>query len=209
MNHRQEPDEAQLLLRLKQGDKEAANDLIERYFNRVVLAAETHLRGRRVHATSGEDIAASVFESLWQRASENRFDGDELQDASELWRLLCKMVDYKAKDHLRRESALKRGGGELVGESGLGDVQNGVPMGINSVPDRRPSTWDIASFREQHTLLLKSLESETLQQVATLRLDGFRVAEIAEVFSKSERWVRRKLELIRKTWKLRIVDLNE
>ena len=64
--------ESQLFQRFKAGDREAANQIIGQFYDRVVNAARKRLEGEKVRATSEEDIAASVFESLWQRADENR-----------------------------------------------------------------------------------------------------------------------------------------
>ena len=72
-----------------------------------------------MRATSEEDIAASVFESLWQRANENRFTDNELASTNDLWKLLSTMVRYKAIDHIRNEKREKRGGDNLRGEKYL------------------------------------------------------------------------------------------
>ena len=191
--------DTQLIHSLKSGDKHAANELVDRYFNRVVAAAEKQLKGRRVRVTAGDDIAISVFDNLWERANQNRLKGDELRDSQQLWRLLCVMVANKAKDHVRRESAKKRGGGLLRGESWF-SFQENQSDGIGEVTNGQIPIADLVILKEQHDHLLKILDDDTLRQICIMRLEGYMVAEIAEVYGKSERWVGRKLHLIRVLW---------
>ena len=192
--------DTQLIQFLKSGDKKAANELIDRYFHRVVAAAEKQLLGRRIPVSDGNDIAVSVFDNLWKRANENRLYGDELRDSQQLWKLLCVMVANKAKDHLRRDSAQKRGGGILKGESWFSDPENGVDIGIDDLNGKQLPIADLVILKEQHDHLLDILDDEILRQVCIMRLEGYKVAEIAAAYEKTERWVGRKLNLIRAIW---------
>jgi DNA-directed RNA polymerase specialized sigma24 family protein len=172
-------DESELIRRFKAGDAEAANALIGQYYDRVVKAAQKRLHGVRVRVTSEEDVAASVFESLWQRADEGRFSEEELASPDELWRLLSTMVRFKAHDHLRRESAKRRGGGSVRGESVFRRVvENGG--GMLEVAANELSVSELVGFQEQHQILMQRLADEDLCEVATLRLEGFLVQEIAD-----------------------------
>ena len=193
--------ESELIRKFKDGDKDAADQLIGQFYDRVVRAAKKRLDGVRVRATSEEDIAASVFESLWQRANENRFNDDELASSNDLWKLLSTMVRFKAIDHIRNEKRDKRGGDNLRGESifiKADDMQS--RNGIAEYAVDPNSVTAVAGFREQHQVLMDSLDDEILQEVATMRLEGHTVKDIAAHFSKSDRWVKRKLALIRAIW---------
>jgi len=192
--------DTQLIQQLKKGDREAANLLIERYFDRVVRAAERQLHHSQVFIVSGDDIAASVFESLWKRAKDNGFHGDELQDSKELWRLLCKMIQFKSRDHIRRASAKKRGGHMQL------QRENQDHRGNSPLEDVRQefAADELAIFKEEHLRMLKLLDNDFLVQIAIMRLEGYSVLEIADEFEKSERWVGRKLALIRKIWRFEI-----
>ena len=195
------PTDTQLLNRFKSGDKDAANELIGRYFDRVLRLAEKHLANRRLHVTEGDDVAASVFETLWKKADANRFGPDDLVNSEELWRLLCKIVAFKSRDHVRRESAQKRGGNLLKGESFFMDSMGSQPYGIQNVSDGQIPVGDVLILREEHDRLLDKLDDDTLVQIAMMRLEGYKIAEIANSFSKTERWVGRKLRLIRTIWR--------
>ena len=193
--------ESELIRKFKEGDKEAANQLIGQFYDRVLKAAKKRLEGVRVRATSEEDIAASVFESLWQRANENRFTEEELASSNDLWKLLSTMVRYKAIDHVRNEKRDKRGGENLRGESifiKTDDAQ--MRDGIAEYAVDPNSVVGIAGFREQHQLLMDKLDDDILREVATMRLEGHMVKDIAKHFDKSDRWVKRKLALIRAIW---------
>lgn len=193
MNHLSHKTDTQLIQYLKCGDKNAANILFERYFDRVVRAAQSHLNKCYVPGCSGDDIAASVFESLWERAHETRFADDELADSKELWKLLCKMIYYKTRTHARRESAAKRNGRANpveLSEQNVGNVANHQLIADN-----------LASFKEEHERVLSLLGDSILSQIALMRLEGYSVAEISANFGKSLRWTGRKLSMIRDIWR--------
>ena len=191
--------DARLLSSLKQGDKSAANTLIARYFDRVLRSASRRIANRHLRGTGSEDIAASVFESVWKKADQGQFDENDLTSANEFWKLLCAMVRCKTEDHLRREQALKRGGGRLRGESVF--LTNDQPAaGLAGFSGRELGPDDLAACREELQQLMTSLKDPVLQEVVTLRLECRKVSEIAEHFGRSERWVKRKLALIREIW---------
>ena len=53
---------------LKSGDREAADQLWERYFRKLVDLARVHLRSVHRRAIDEEDVAVSVFDSFFRRA---------------------------------------------------------------------------------------------------------------------------------------------
>ena len=191
--------EESLLRKFKQGDKQAANELIAKYFDRVRRAAERRLAQRSGRVSGPDDIAASVFESLWQRANENRFDDDDLATPDELWRLLSRMVQFKTDDHAKRATAKKRGAGNVRGESVFKNAADSLPGidgqdGLSFTPDQ------ILEFEEGYCELMNRLADEDLQKVVVMRMENYKVSEIANKFGKSERWVKRKLSIIRDLW---------
>ncbi len=191
--------EKSILRRFKDGSKEAANELIGKYFERVRLAAEKRLAKRSARLSGPDDIAASVFESLWQRAKENRFKEEELGSYEELWRLLAKMIQFKTDDHARRAIAKKRGGGQVRGDSVFGNAEDTSP-GFDNQPGQAFTPDQLMELQEGCTELMSKLNDENLQQIAVMRLEDYSVAEIASHFDRSERWVKRKLAIIREIW---------
>ena len=192
--------ESDLLNRLKAGDKDAANELIGNYFDRVAGAARRRLKQRRLRGTDSQDIAASVFESLWKKVENKQFSEEDLTNADEFWRLLCTMIRFKTEDHIRREHADKRGGGQIRGESIFIKPGDDKVPGLAGQSDGALTAAEMAAFKDQHEMMMRLLEDPTLQEVVTLRMEGHKVADIAAHYDKSQRWVKRKLALIREIW---------
>src|SRR5262245_12239658 len=109
----------QWIAQVKQGDGSAANRLWERYFARVQAQARKLLHGTPRHVADEEDVAASVFESLFLGAAEQRFD--QLTDRDDRWCLLLVITKQKSLDHRRRVLAQKRGGGRVLAASELSE----------------------------------------------------------------------------------------
>lgn len=194
-----EQHEKQLIDEFKKGSREAADQLIQLYFDRVVKSADKKLAKRNLRVGGGDDVAVSVFDSLWKKASEQEFAEGDLASPDELWRLLSKMVAFKAEDHARRLKAQKRGGGNVRGDSIFFNPDQPSP-GFNGVAGNVLTPAEKLELQESYTLLMKVLDDEVLQKVAVMRIEGYSVAEIAEEFDRSERFVKRKLALIRSIW---------
>ena len=197
------------LLRAKQGDQLAANDLVTKYFERVLKAAEKRLSMHRLRVTDADDIAVSVFESLVRKIDEKKYKEDDLETSEDLWRLLCKMIQFKVIDHQRKEGALKYGGGQLRGESVFQALDRSQAPGFDLQPDGGFSPDQIIVFEEGAEGLLALLETEELRTVAVMRMENYKISEIAGHFKKSDRWVGRKLDTIRVTWKKFLMDQEE
>src|SRR5580700_9424491 len=92
---------------LQEGDPAAAQQLWERYFQRLVELARKRLRdGPRREAA--EDVALSAFDSFCRSAAKGRFP--QLSDRDGLWRLLVVITARKAARHIRDTRRQKRGG---------------------------------------------------------------------------------------------------
>ena len=199
-----ENQEDELVQRVKQGDKDAANELFGKYFDRVSRAARKRLKQRRLRGTDSQDIAASVFESLWKKVDRKQFSENDLTTVDEFWRLLCTMIRFKTEDHVRREHADKRGGGQVRGESIFVRPDGDHVPGLAGQSDGAMTADEMAAFQDHHQMMLELLDDAILQEVVTLRMEDNKVADIAKHFEKSERWVKRKLALIRDIWQRQI-----
>src|ERR1051325_667168 len=102
---------------VRQGEEQAAAQLWQRYFHRLVALARTNLRGVARRAADEEDVVLSAFDSFFRGAEQGRFPN--LEDRDGLWRLLITLTTRKAA-HLRRdERRLKRGGGAVLDQAAL------------------------------------------------------------------------------------------
>jgi DNA-directed RNA polymerase specialized sigma24 family protein len=191
-----------LLEQFKQGNKAAADELFAQYFDRTVRAARRRIARRPTAGVESEDIALSAFESIWKKADQMQFDRFDLQDSNEFWRLLCTIIRFKAEQHVRKAHAKKRGGGRVFGESVFSNLNadHSTTPGIGGYKDDGFTPHELVAFKDGHAKFMQVLQDAVLAEIATLRMEDHTVSEIAAHFGKSDRWVKRKLALIRQIW---------
>jgi DNA-directed RNA polymerase specialized sigma24 family protein len=176
---------------LRSGDADAAGKLWERYFGELVRVASGQLRGAPCAVADEEDVALSVFDTLCRRMSSGKLQ--KLNDRHELWRLLVVIVRQKSIDHRRLQGRKKRGGDKHFDHS-LAEA------GLDELLGEGPGPGDIATMREELSVLLGCLPDAALRQVAVAKLQGHSNQEMADLFNVTERTVERKIKLIRTLW---------
>lgn len=177
---------------LKSGDAEAAGHLWGRYFHRLVDLARAHLRATPRRAVDEEDVAVSVFDSLFRRAGRNEFP--RLDDREDLWQLLYVLTVRKAANLAHHEKRQKRGAGKVSAVSDL------AGFATEEILDREPTPELAAQVADECRRLLAVLEDETLKLVAQWKMEGYTNAEIARRIGCIEQTVERKLRTIRRIW---------
>jgi DNA-directed RNA polymerase specialized sigma24 family protein len=190
----------QWLHQLQAGDSAAAQQLWERYFQRLVGLARKKLQDAPRRAADEEDVALSAFDSFCRAAEGGRFP--RLSDRDSLWRLLFAITARKAFDLVRDERRQKRGGGAVLGESALrgpGDLTE-AEAGLEAVLAREPTPAFAAQVAEECTRLLDRLQDDELRDVALWKMEGDTTEQIAAKLKRSPRSVERKLQLIRSLW---------
>ncbi len=189
-----------LLQKLKNGDHPSvAQQLWQRYFERLAWRAKQHLQDRFRRVRDEEDIALSALDSFLRGVSNHRFA--KLDDRDDLWQVLVMLAERKAIDEIRREKSAKRGGGKVRGDSvflNCGDPDDPVNMDHLQGPEPPPEL--AAAFAETCEDMLAQLEDPELVQVALCRLEGYSNEEIAQKLGRVTRSVERKLQTIRKIW---------
>jgi len=185
---------------LKAGDSVAAQKLWECYFLRLVGLARKKLQGTPRRAADEEDVALSVFDSLYRGAESGRFP--HLLDRDNLWQLLAAITAHKALDLARHESRRKRGGGKLLDEAALpGPADAGAEAaGLEQVLSREPTPEFALQMAEDFQRLLDGLGDATLRAVALSKMEGWTNDEIAAQLSCAPRTIDRKLQVIRSLW---------
>jgi DNA-directed RNA polymerase specialized sigma24 family protein len=177
--------------RLQAGDPDAARQLWERYFRRLVGLARLRLRGASRRAADEEDVALSAFDTFCRNAERGRFP--DLSDRDSLWRLLIALTARKAAHVVRDQGRQKRGGAAVAsGASGGADLEQAL--------SREPGPEFAAQVAEECQALLRRLRDPQLEAVAVWRMEGYGVDEIAEKLGCAPRSVKRKLHLIRGIW---------
>jgi DNA-directed RNA polymerase specialized sigma24 family protein len=186
---------------LRAGNRDAAQQLWERYFARLVGLARKRLRGLRRGAADEEDVALSALDSFYRGLEQGRFP--QLDDRHNLWDLLVVLTARKAIDLRQRETRQKRGGGKVAGESALdgllGPEDGGA--GIDQVMGAEPTPALAAQVADEVRWLLGMLPTEEVRSVARMKLEGCTNAEIAGRLGCALVTVERRLSLIRSLWK--------
>lgn len=189
---------SQWLSGLKRGEEEAARQVFERCFDRLIQIARSRLGGASRRVSDEEDVALSVFHSLFRGATAGRFE--QMQDRDHLWQMLVAITQQKVVDLKRHNVRQKRGGGEVRGDSVFLTSNDQAPAGFDDFAVEELTPDFISQLEEEHQHLLDKLRDDTLRRIALLRMEGFTDAEISSELGISLRTVERKLQLIRETW---------
>lgn len=179
---------------IKAGDDDDAAALWQRYFERLAGLARQRLGEGQRRVQDEDDIAATVFHSLCERAERGDLAGLEGRD--ELWRLLATITIRKVAEQIRDATRQKRGGGRVRGDS-VCDAEGG----LDGVAGSEPTPEFLHQLAEEHQRLLAALGDETLGRIAVWKLEGWTGDEIAGKLGLTRRSVERKLERIRELWK--------
>jgi DNA-directed RNA polymerase specialized sigma24 family protein len=184
---------------LKGGDDDAAAKIWNHFYCRLVRMASSKLSGLPKRAMADEeDVALSAMKSFCHGAQEGRFP--RLNDRDDLWRLLLTITERKAKNLIRNENRLKRGGGKVLGESAFFRGEPSNTAGIGEVVSPEPTPELVAIFTEAMQQLLNLLDGE-LRDIAVWKLEGYTNAEIAKMIDRAVPTVERRLSIIRGKWK--------
>lgn len=186
--------------RLKAGEAEAAQKLWDRYAEKLLRVAKLRLNGSPCGVADEEDVALSVFGSIFRGAADGRFE--QILTRDELWWLLLSVTKRKVVDHIRREAAQKR---HVPGAHMERRRAKGIPQpwsfSLDDLVSSSPTPDFVVALEEESKRLLDKLRNDQLRKIAVLRIEGYPVAEIASKMNIGQRAVERKLQLIRDTWK--------
>ncbi len=183
---------------LKSGKDDASQKIWERYFQQLVRVASRQLGSAPRRIADEEDVAVSVFDSLCKGAAAGRFD--QLQDRDDLWKLLTAIAGMKAVDQIRRQTAKKRGGENVRGESIVGGGAASGMGGFDQFVHGEPTPEFLAVMDEQQQAMFGALPDASQRDVARLRFEGYSNQEVSEELDISLRSVERKLKVIREIW---------
>jgi DNA-directed RNA polymerase specialized sigma24 family protein len=178
---------------LQAGAPEAAEQLWQRYFVRLVELARLKLHGMARRVADEEDVALSVFDRFCRGVEEGRFPN--LEDRHNLWRLLVVLTAHKVSN-LRRAQKRQKRGGRTEGQT----APNCDDSELDQVIGREPSPEFAAEVADACESLLAALGSDMLRSIAQAKMEGFTTEEIANNLHYCQRTVERKLNLIRTIW---------
>jgi DNA-directed RNA polymerase specialized sigma24 family protein len=195
------PEEGSISLwipRLKDGDEAAVREIWRAYFKRLVALARAKLRGVPRRVADEEDAALNAFDSFCRGAEAGRFP--QLNNRDDLWRLLVMITARKASDLAENETRLKRGGGQVRGDSAFLASESSGGRGWAEIAGNEPTPDFAAQTAEEYRRLLALLGDDELRSIAVWKMEGLTNLEIAERLSCAVPTVERRLRIIRKTW---------
>jgi DNA-directed RNA polymerase specialized sigma24 family protein len=189
------------LQQLKQGDRQAAQPLWERYFTRLVQLARTWFpRTPTTAAASAEDAALDAFASFCRRAEEDCFS--RLSDRDDLWQILMVLAFRKRCNQVQYERRKRRqpAGGWVSIASALEQDDGEAGVLLSNMLGREPEPSLVVQAAEECRRLVAQLEDEQLCQIAQWKVEGFTNEEIAAKLGRKVPTVERKLARIRRLW---------
>src|SRR5438876_9981826 len=104
--------EKQLIDLWRQGDENAARQIVEGYLDRLVILARRHLHQRLAPRIDPEDIVQSVFRTFFTRVKDGQFVFAEQDD---LLKLLVRITLNKTLRQIAYHKAAKRNPGVETG----------------------------------------------------------------------------------------------
>jgi RNA polymerase sigma factor (sigma-70 family) len=177
---------AELVERLRQGDAEAAQQLVARYAQRLCRLAEQQLSRRVAARVGSEDVVQSVFRTFCRRCARGEFQIDSSLD---LWRLLMKIT-------LRKAQAKGRHHTRPIRDVRV-EVAGGSEAWLAEAVTREPDPAEALALVDQVEALLQGLPP-LYGQVLQMRLENYAVAEIAPQLGVSRQTVYRMLTLLQR-----------
>ncbi len=180
---------------LEEDDSQAAQQLWDRYYTKLVALAEPRAKDLAKDGTEAEDVAASVMHSLWRCARAGRLA--DVQSRDELWWLLLALTKRKMVDHHRKQSALKRGGDVVISPL---DNRHDRGYQFDEIVSVELSPDYIVAMEDEFSRVLGCLRDDQLRKITVYRIEGYTNEEISQLLAVSASTVTRKLRLIRATW---------
>lgn len=180
-------------------DPDTAKQIVKQYEARLGALVRSRLDVRLKNRVDAEDVLQSAFRSFFRRAEAGEF---QFEDWNGLWALLAQIAvrkSYRQSVHHRaqRRDVRREQATEADGDSGRTWETEG----------RQASPEEDASLQEILELLVGALKDEKQRQAVILRLQGYSLAEIAEMpeIGLSQRTLFRLMKKV-KAWLERRLD---
>lgn len=191
-----------LIERYRRGDQEAARLLFERYVHRVVEIIRSNLHPALLRRFGPEDVAQSVFRSLFCAVNENRVT---FERSGDLWAWLLQITFNKLSSQVTHHLAAKRSIAREAKPPADHDSP-GRPTGVFA--STAPSEEELVAIADELDFLFGPGGSP-LRRVVELRLQDLTLHEIAERLGVSHTTVHRRLTNIGNRLVERLAELSE
>jgi len=181
-----------LLTNLQAGDCSAVDEVFEHFFNRLKSFASTRIAARDRKVVDDEDLAVWAINRLQHELRAGKYS--RISNRADAWRFLVSIMERKFIDHLRSENAIKRGGGQVRGESVFEEKDGSRALAKFSHDCGHITDVD---FRDMIEAVVRKSRDSVIGEIIVARIAGHTVDEIAQGVGISTASVNRKLRLAR------------
>jgi RNA polymerase sigma-70 factor (ECF subfamily) len=179
-----------LVVRWRQGDAQAADELFRRYAGRLLALAQSRLSEKLALRVDAEDVVQSVYRSFFAHARAGRY---VFERSGDLWKLLVAITLHKVRGQAEFHTANKRSmEREQPSVDGTADWE-GMPM---QALTRQPTPLEAAALADELEQVMRRLDPAQ-RRMFEMRLQGYSLEEIAAECDCSVRTVKRGLSQIR------------
>jgi len=182
-----------LLEELRTGDEPAFEQFFDRFFDRLKSVARKRVSVRDRKVVDDEDLAVWAMNTFQRCVRDGMYP--KIRNRQDVWKFLVSILERKSVDHIRRQHAEKRGGGEVRGESVFEDQNQ--PRVIERVCIEKSNFELMVDFLDVLDVIVDRLNDPLLGEVLAAKFAGHSTKEIANITGKSVSSVDRKLRLIR------------
>ena len=180
---------AELMARWRNGDQEAAEVLFRRYVERLLALARSRMTSWLARRVDADDVVQSAYRTFFVGVLAGRYTARRNGD---LWRLLASITIHKVRHQVERHTAGKR----AVSRERPFESESGPVRFQGRILAREPTPAQAAAWADTLEEVFRDLEPLERRMVE-LRLQGSGLDEIAAGVRRSERTVRRVLELVK------------
>ena len=177
-----------VLLQLQRGERSNVDLLLQRYLHRLIGLAASKLGGQPELVDYAEDVALSSLKSLCLGVEQGRFA--ELRDRDELWRLLATITVRKSISLMRSQR----------------NTSQASELQLAQILSCEPDPAETQVMESYISELFEMLDDDELRQIAKLKIDGYKNAEIAKKLGCVERTIERRLHRIRNIWQKELTE---
>ncbi|MBA4067688.1 MAG: hypothetical protein C0501_29085 [Isosphaera sp.] len=181
--HAQQSSSLGLIRDFQHGSQSAAQELFDRYCDRLMRLARRRIGPRLASRVDPEDVTQSVYLTFFNRVRNHEFS---FRDEDDPFKLLVRLTVYKTLRQIAHHRAGRR-------DPGMEVAQGGDPQGVlGRIAARRPSPEAEVALADELERLTSRLPP-LARRVLSLRLQGYSTAEIADRIGSYDRKVRRVL----------------
>jgi DNA-directed RNA polymerase specialized sigma24 family protein len=180
---------------MRDGDPQAIQKLVERYFRKLSEYADKKLSRRLRLSEDGEDIAILVLHAIAKNSQLGQFPN--LQHREDLWLLMILLTQQQVIERHREAKEIGASGFAIQNMTDLLEKYNCSLDDFLENDSGRDRFFEIMDCWNE---LLKTFDDDRSRDIARLKLQGFSNREIASILSLVPKTVDRKVQHIMQRW---------